>query len=86
MSNKSDCGWCGFSYTDLKQGREYLYHDEQACELEFLRKWVPELEAQIDRMEARLSAMFEDREPTDHDEEALLTEQHQQQQEKRSDD
>jgi hypothetical protein len=68
MSNRENCKWCGFSYANAKPGREYLYHDEQACELGYLRKRAPELEAQIDRMEAHLSAMLEDQETIDHDE------------------
>lgn len=52
--NKLDCKWCGFSYKGIKQGREYLYHDEATCELNWLRKRIDQLEAFIDaRMEAQ---------------------------------
>ena len=43
MNNKSNCKWCGFSYTDVKQGQEYLYHEEQSCELQWLRKTLKKL-------------------------------------------
>ena len=56
MSNRQDCRWCKFSYADIKQGREYLYHDEATCELNWLRNRVDQLEAHIDaRAEAQES-------------------------------
>ena len=53
MSNKQDCKWCGFSYEIIKQGREYLYHDEAICEFKWLRNRIDQLE---DHLEARAEA------------------------------
>lgn len=54
MSNRKDCKWCGLSYADIKQGREYLHHDEATCELKWLRNRVDQLEAHLDaRAEAQ---------------------------------
>jgi hypothetical protein len=48
MSSRQDCKWCGFSYADIKQGREYLHHDEATCELKWLRDRIDQLEAHLD--------------------------------------
>lgn len=48
MSNRSDCKWCGFSYANTKQGREYLRHDEQDCEFGWLRTMLLRLLADPD--------------------------------------
>ena len=48
MSHKRDCPFCGFSYAGVKQGREYLYHDEITCEVIKMRARIEELEALID--------------------------------------
>ena len=53
MSNRSDCKWCGFSYANTKQGREYLSHDKQGCEVKWLRKTLTKiLQADGDHMTA----------------------------------
>lgn len=66
MSNRPDCKFCGFSYTEIKQGREYLYHDEASCELKFLKKQIDMLEDErgifqkrIDGLEAMLDARLD---------------------------
>jgi hypothetical protein len=57
MSKRPNCKWCEFSYVNIKQGREYLYHDEAICELRWLRNRIDELEAHLDaRSEAADSA------------------------------
>lgn len=43
MSNKPDCKWCGYSYVDVKQGREYLQHSEDICEIDWMRKTLHKL-------------------------------------------
>lgn len=48
MSDRRDCPFCGFSYTAIKPGREYLYHDEITCEVTKMRARIEELEALID--------------------------------------
>ncbi len=38
MSDKPNCKWCGFNYSAIKQGREYLYHEESFCEKMWLKR------------------------------------------------
>ncbi len=53
MSNRPDCKWCGLSYADTRQGREYLSHDEQGCEFKWLGKMLRKLlQADGDHMTA----------------------------------
>lgn len=53
MSGKNDCNWCGFSYAHAKTGREYLRHDEQDCEFQWLRTTLRKLlQAADDHMTA----------------------------------
>lgn len=65
MSDRKDCKWCGFSYTAVKQGREYLYHDEATCEFKSLKKELAALQERIDGFEAMLDAREESRESDD---------------------
>ncbi len=53
MSNKANCHWCDFSYTSVKQGREYLAHNEFICECDWAQTILHKLlQAENDHMTA----------------------------------